>query len=109
VEREDLFERISKRVDKMMDDGLLGEVHSLLPCRDLNALKTVGYQELFRYFDGELELDEAIEKIKTNTRRYAKRQLTWFKRDEEMEWFSPGEITDAMAYLYTRMGEYQDE
>lgn len=79
--REVLFDRINRRVDKMMLDGLLDEVRTLLPYRHLNALNTVGYKELFRYLDGECTLEEAVADIKTHTRRYAKRQLTWFKRD----------------------------
>lgn len=79
--REVLFERINRRVDKMMEMGLLEEVRSLLPYRHLNALNTVGYKELFCYLDGDCTLDEAVADIKTHTRRYAKRQLTWFKRD----------------------------
>ncbi len=90
-ERETLYERINQRVDIMMEQGLFEEVKSLYPLRELNALQTVGYQELFRAIEGELSVDEAVELIKRNTRRYAKRQLTWFKRIEDMRWLSPGE------------------
>jgi len=86
TDREDLFRRIEERVDRMMEAGLLEEVRSLIQYRHLNALNTVGYKELFNYLDGIWTLPESIEKIKTNTRRYAKRQLTWFKRDESIEW-----------------------
>jgi tRNA dimethylallyltransferase len=86
LSREELYNRISHRVDRMMDAGLADEVRSLLPYRHLNALNTFGYQELFGYFDGLTELHEAVEKIKMNTRRYAKRQLTWFRRDKEIRW-----------------------
>lgn len=79
--REVLFDRISRRVDGMMEQGLLEEARQLLPYRSLNALNTVGYKELFDYFDGKCSLEQAVEDIKTHTRRYAKRQLTWFKRD----------------------------
>lgn len=79
--RDVLFERINRRVDAMMEQGLLEEARQLLPYRDLNALNTVGYKELFDYFDGICSLERAVEDIKTHTRRYAKRQLTWFKRD----------------------------
>lgn len=79
--RDVLFERINRRVDAMMEQGLLEEARQLLPYRDLNALNTVGYKELFDYFDGKCSLKQAVEDIKTHTRRYAKRQLTWFKRD----------------------------
>ena len=84
--REQLHQNISNRVDEMMKAGLLSEVESLLPYRHLNALKTVGYTELFDYIDGKHDLDEAVEKIKLNTRHYAKRQMTWFRKDKEIEW-----------------------
>ena len=81
--REVLFDRINRRVDKMMEDGLLEEARGLLPYRHLNALNTVGYKELFDYFDGKCSLEQAVTDIKTHTRRYAKRQITWFKREYE--------------------------
>lgn len=81
--REVLFDRINRRVDKMMADGLLEEARGLYPYRDLNALNTVGYRELFAYFDGKCTLEQAVMDIKTHTRRYAKRQITWFKREYE--------------------------
>lgn len=81
--REVLFDRINRRVDKMMADGLLEEARGLYPYRDLNALNTVGYRELFDYFDGKCTLEQAVTDIKTHTRRYAKRQITWFKREYE--------------------------
>ena len=81
--REELFDRINRRVDKMMADGLLEEARGLYPYRDLNALNTVGYRELFDYFDGKCTLEQAVTDIKTHTRRYAKRQITWFKREYE--------------------------
>ena len=81
--REELFNRINRRVDKMMADGLLEEARSLLPYRHLNPLNTVGYKELFDYFDGKCTLEQAVTDIKTHTRRYAKRQITWFKREYE--------------------------
>ena len=81
--REELFDRINRRVDKMMADGLLEEARGLYPCRDLNALNTVGYRELFDHFDGKCSLEQAVTDIKTHTRRYAKRQITWFKREYE--------------------------
>ena len=86
MERQKLYERINKRVDLMMEHGLLEEVKSLLPFKKLNALKTVGYTELFRYLDGEISLDQAVTDIKTNSRRYSKRQVTWFKRYDDFEW-----------------------
>lgn len=81
--REVLFDRIGRRVDQMMEQGLLEEARGLYPFRDLNALNTVGYKEMFDYFDGKCSLERAVEDIKTHTRRYAKRQLTWFKREFE--------------------------
>ena len=85
IEREKLYERINKRVDIMMKSGLLKEVDSLIPFKNKNALQTVGYKELFSYFDGEISLEEAINKIKQNTRRFAKRQISWFKRDNSIQ------------------------
>ena len=87
--RAELHNRINARVDQMMSDGLLEEARRFYPLRDLNALKTVGYKELFAYFDGDVSLEEAVEKIKTNTRRYARRQITWFKKDKEFIWCNP--------------------
>ncbi|HVU59138.1 MAG TPA: tRNA (adenosine(37)-N6)-dimethylallyltransferase MiaA [Puia sp.] len=84
--KEELHRRINGRVDKMMEDGLLEEVRSLLPYRELNALQTVGYSELFDHLDGKISLDQAVEAIKMNTRRYAKRQMTWFRKDPSIRW-----------------------
>ncbi len=96
--RAELYDRINQRVDDMMLTGLLEEVRGLYAHRFLPALHTVGYQELFRYLDGEFELEEAVRLIKRNTRRYAKRQLTWFKK-EEMRWFHPSEIERMMDVI----------
>lgn len=85
--REIIYDRINRRVDIMIQKGLVEEAKSLYPQRDLNALNTVGYKELFRYFDGEWDLDTAISEIKKNTRRFAKRQLTWFRKDLDIKWF----------------------
>jgi len=98
-EREELYNRINRRVDEMMKAGLLDEARSMLTHRGANALNTVGYKELFNYFDGIWALDEAVERIKGNTRRYARKQLTWFKRDEEMRWFHPEEKELIMNYI----------
>ncbi len=87
ADRAVIYERINRRVGLMMDAGLLDEARTLLPHRDLNALQTVGYRELFRYFDGEDTLEQAVEEIRKNTRRFAKRQLTWFKRLDNARWF----------------------
>lgn len=99
MERADLYERINKRVDLMMVAGLLDEVRDLTDYRDLNALKTVGYAELFRYLDGVITLEDAIAQIKQNTRRFAKRQLTWFRRDTEINWFEPGNENAVIALI----------
>jgi len=85
MEREKLYERINRRVDLMMEEELLKEVENLIPYKNKNALQTVGYKELFSYFDGEISLEEAINKIKQNTRRFAKRQISWFKREEGVQ------------------------
>ena len=89
--RDQLYDRINKRVDQMIAMGLEDEARKLMPYRHLNALNTVGYTELFAYFDGKITRNEAIEKIKQNTRRFAKRQLTWFRKDPEINWFEPSE------------------
>ena len=98
-EREELYQRINQRVDDMMVQGLLDEARNLYDKRGVNALNTVGYKELFEYFDGHWSLDEAVERIKGNTRRYARKQLTWFKRDEQMEWFHPNEEQEILNYI----------
>ena len=87
--REELYERINARVLNMIDAGLEAEARAMLPYRDLPALQTVGYKEMFSYFDGECTLDEAIRRIQVNTRHYAKRQLTWWRRDTDIQWVSP--------------------
>ncbi len=87
--RPELNERINSRVDEMILNGLVDEVKSLMPFQNINALQTVGYREFFDYFNGTLPLEKAIENIKINTRHYAKRQMTWFKKDVEIRWFSP--------------------
>ena len=98
-DREELYDRINRRVDMMMEEGLLEEVRSVLPYRHLNSLNTVGYKELFKYLDGEWELPFAIDKIKQNSRIYSRKQMTWFKRDEEIQWFHPEQETEILAYL----------
>ncbi len=87
--REDMYDRINRRVDIMLNEGLLEEAQQLYPFKELNALQTVGYRELFDYFDDKVDYNFAIEEIKKNTRRFAKRQMTWFKKDQEVNWFSP--------------------
>lgn len=94
-----LFDRIEQRVDQMIDNGLVDEVKGLLPFRHLNALNTVGYKEIFDYLDNTVSLDKAIFNIKTNTRRYAKRQLTWFNRRGDYAWFEPLDLNEITSYL----------
>lgn len=99
VDRATLYERIDRRVDQMIADGLEKEAESMLPFRHCNALQTVGYKELFAFFDGECSRDEAIELIKRNSRRYAKRQMTWFRRDTEIAWFAPTDTESIVEYI----------
>jgi len=87
--RNELHQRINERTDQMIASGLVDEVRGLLPCRHLNALNTVGYKELFVYLEGKCTLQEAVEKIKANTRQYARRQITWLRRDKEYHWYHP--------------------
>jgi len=98
-EREDLYNRINQRVDMMMEQGLLHEAASLYGQRHLNALNTVGYKEMFDYIEGRWSLDEAVERMKGNTRRYARKQLTWFKRDKSVCWFHPDQQEEILKYI----------
>lgn len=100
-DRDTLYQRINQRVLQMIDDGMIEEAQRVYPKRILNSLNTVGYKELFEYLDGLTTLDEAIFKIQSNTRRYARKQLTWYKRDAEMTWFSPDNIEEILNYLST--------
>lgn len=100
-DRDTLYQRINQRVLQMIDDGMIEEAQRVYPKRRLNSLNTVGYKELFEYLDGLTTLDEAIFKIQSNTRRYARKQLTWYKRDAEMTWFSPDNIEEILNYLST--------
>jgi len=102
--RQDLVERINRRVDTMMEAGLLDEVQALLPLQHLNTLNTVGYRELFDYLDGHGTLDEAVERIKINTRRYAKRQMTWFRKNASMKWFHPVQWEQIRDYITISCG-----
>lgn len=99
VPREELYERINRRVDAMMAEGLEAEARALYPYRHLNALRTVGYRELFDFFEGRCSRDEAVEAIKRNTRRYAKRQMTWFRRDGEIRWFRRDDLEAMFRYV----------
>ena len=98
-ERSELFERINQRVDAMVAQGLEAEARSVYPFRHLNALNTVGYKEFFSYFDGQISKEQAIEDIKTHTRRYAKRQLSWFKRDSDYHWVTPDEFEKVLRLV----------
>ncbi len=100
-DRDTLYQRINQRVLQMIDDGMIEEAQRVYPKRRLNSLNTVGYKELFEYLDGLTTLDEAIFKIQSSTRRYARKQLTWYKRDAEMTWFSPDNIEEILNYLST--------
>ena len=102
IPRPRLFERINGRVDKMIDEGLVDEARELYPQRGLTALNTVGYNEMFKYFDGEMTLPVAIERMKKNTRVYAKKQLTWYKRDEEITWFGPDDFDSIVEYIKSK-------
>ena len=97
--REELYQRINQRVDEMMQQGLLEEAKSLYPMRQMNALNTVGYKELFDYLEGRWPLEEAVERIKGNTRRYARKQLTWYKKDPQIHWFHPQETEQIISYI----------
>lgn len=102
-ERGELFDRIGRRTDQMLSAGLLDEARRVLPHRDCNSLNTVGYKELFKYLDGEWTLDFALEKIKRNTRVYAKKQMTWFKKDPEIAWFHPDKWDEVRFFIQNRM------
>ena len=97
--REVLYDRINQRVDQMLADGLLDEAQQLLPRRNLNALNTVGYKEMFAHLDGTWTLSEAVERMKGNTRRYARKQLTWFKKDSEVNWFTPDDQDNIIRHI----------
>ena len=97
--REELYERINLRVDQMLADGLVEEARRFYPHRACNALKTVGYRELFMHFDGDISFEEGVRLIKRNSRRYAKKQLTWFRKDETTQWFSPDSVSEIISFL----------
>lgn len=97
--REEMYERINNRVLEMMNQGLIEEAKAVYPQKGLNALNTVGYKEFFAYFDGDISLDDAILKIQSNTRQYMRKQVTWFKRDNEIKWFSPTNIEEIINYI----------
>ena len=102
--KEELHQNIDSRVDKMIAQGLVEEVRSLLHCKNLNALQTVGYSEIFEYLEGKMSLESAIDEIKKNTRQYAKRQMTWFRKDKEIKWFSPKNADEIFNYAKEKTG-----
>jgi len=103
--REILYTSINNRVDVMMEQGLLKEVENLIPHKSLNALQTVGYKEFFSYFDGNCTLENAVVELKKNTRHYAKRQMTWFKKDEAIQWFQPNDVEMIIGEIVAKMGK----
>ena len=103
--REDLYLRINKRVDWMVEHGLVEEARNLLPYRHLNSLNTVGYKEMFKAIDGEWSMEEAVERIKGNTRRYARKQLTWYKKDNDIVWFDAAETDNIFKYLVDSLSD----
>ncbi|WP_321279248.1 tRNA (adenosine(37)-N6)-dimethylallyltransferase MiaA [Marinifilum fragile] len=98
-DREELYDRINRRVDIMIEEGLIEEAKSVFEYRHYNSLNTVGYKELFEHFEDKISLEKAIELIKRNSRRYAKRQLSWFRRDDEIQWFHPDQEKEIIEYL----------
>ena len=101
--RQEMYDRINQRVDIMMNEGLLDEAKSLYPLKELNALQTVGYRELFDFFEDKIDLNFANEEIKKNTRRFAKRQMTWFKKDQDVNWFSPLEKEEIINFINSKI------
>ena len=108
LERSKIYDRINRRVDIMMEDGLLDEVKDLYDLKGLNALNTVGYSELFNYLDEVWELDFAVAEIKKNTRRFAKRQLTWYRKDEHLTWFNPKEKKEVIEFIENQINSSTD-
>jgi tRNA dimethylallyltransferase len=102
--KEELHRNISVRVDKMIETGLVDEVKNLIRFKNLNALQTVGYTEIFNYLENKITLEKAVEEIKKNTRQYAKRQITWFRKDKEIKWFLPTQINEIIAYCQKQVG-----
>ena len=100
-DRNELYDRINQRVLNMIDEGMIKEALSVYPKRTLNSLNTVGYKEMFEYLDGLTTLDEAIFKIQSNTRKYARKQLTWYKKDDDLQWFNPDNVEEILTYIST--------
>lgn len=108
-DREELYERINSRVLEMLDNGLKDEARAMMPYRKENALNTVGYKELFRHFDGDIPLEEAVRQIQSNTRQYARKQLTWYKKDPEITWFHPNDIERVTTYIDNNISSFTKE
>ncbi|MBL4716263.1 MAG: tRNA (adenosine(37)-N6)-dimethylallyltransferase MiaA [Bacteroidia bacterium] len=106
LDREVLYERINKRVDLMIENGLIEEARNLYPQKNLSSLQTIGYTELFDFFDGNISEDEAIDLIKQNSRKYAKRQMTWFRKDKDIEWFDPQNKEAIIKYVRSTFSNY---
>lgn len=100
-DRNELYDRINQRVLNMIDEGMIKEALRVYPKRTLNSLNTVGYKEMFEYLDGLTTLDEAIFKIQSNTRKYARKQLTWYKKDDDLQWFNPDNVEEILKYIST--------
>ena len=100
-DRDELYSRINQRVLDMIEEGMIEEAQKVYPKRNLNSLNTVGYKELFEYLDGLTTLDEAIFKIQSNTRKYARKQLTWYKKDVAFQWFNPDNVEEILNYIHT--------
>lgn len=100
-DRNELYDRINQRVLNMIDEGMIKEALHVYPKRTLNSLNTVGYKEMFEYLDGLTTLDEAIFKIQSNTRKYARKQLTWYKKDDDLQWFNPDNVEEILKYIST--------
>jgi tRNA dimethylallyltransferase len=109
MEREVLYKRINDRVDKMIDDGLTDEVKNLIHFRGENAMKTVGYREIFSYLDNKISLEEAVDLVKRNTRRYARKQLTWFRKDQIYPWFHPEEQKAMIDFIHQEINKLQND
>ncbi|MDX5346299.1 MAG: tRNA (adenosine(37)-N6)-dimethylallyltransferase MiaA [Hymenobacteraceae bacterium] len=107
-DREELYQRINLRVDQMLEAGLLEEVKQLYPYKNHNALQTVGYKEIFDYLDGAYDWEEAVRLLKRNTRRYAKRQLTWFNKDKAYKWFHPNQFKEIVQYIEEQINQVKD-
>jgi tRNA dimethylallyltransferase len=105
IDRTHLYNLINRRVERMMEKGLLEEVQSLVPLRNYSALKSVGYRELFRYLDKEISLEEAVRQIQNNTRKYARKQLTWFRKGSLYQWFDPSDIQEMIAFIESEINK----